>query len=67
MQRTASSAGSLHDSTSLEEITGETPDISEHLDFKFYDWRWYNDNAGLGVNKMGRWLGVSHRVGSIVS
>ena len=66
MQRTASSAGSLHDSTSLEEITGETPDISEHLDFKFYDWRWYN-NADLGENKMGRWLGVSHRVGSIVS
>ena len=37
MQRTASLAGSLHDCTSLEELTGETPDISEYVEFAFYD------------------------------
>ncbi len=27
-----------HGLTPLEIITGETPDISEYLDFEFYDW-----------------------------
>ena len=51
----------------MEQITGETPDISEYLDFGFYDWIWYKDNAGLGENKIGRWLGVAHRVGNLMS
>ena len=34
----------------MEQITGETPDISEYLDFGFYNWVWYKDNAGLGEN-----------------
>ena len=37
MQRTAGSEGSLHYCTSLEEATSETPEISEYLDFVFYD------------------------------
>ena len=53
--------------TALEQLTGETPEILEYLDFTFYDWCWYNDNAGLGEMKLGRWLGVSHRVGSLMS
>ena len=32
----------------LEYITGETPDISEYLDFTFYDWVTYRANSGLG-------------------
>ena len=51
----------------MEQLTGETPDISEYLDCSFYDWCWYNDNAGLGEPKLGRWLGVSHHVGSLMS
>ena len=58
MQCTASNSRSLHGRTPLEQLTGETPDISEYLDFSFYDWCWYNDNAGLGETKLGRWLGV---------
>jgi len=27
--------------TPYEDITGNTPDISEWLDFDFYDWCWY--------------------------
>ena len=67
MQRTAGSTGSKHYRTSLEEVTGETPDISYYLDFAFYDWCWYNDNAGLGETKLDKQLSVSYRVGSLMS
>ena len=51
--------------TPQEEITGETPDILEYIDFEFYDWVWYWDLPGDDENpKLGRWLGVSHRIGS---
>ena len=53
--------------TPLEIISGETPDISEYVDFGFYDWVSYRSNAGLGENSIGRWLGVSHRVGNLMS
>jgi hypothetical protein len=53
--------------TAIEMITGDTPDISEYTDFGFYDWIVYNNNAGLGTNHFGRWLGVSHKVGQLMS
>ena len=53
--------------TSIEYITGKTPDISEYLDFTFYDWITYRANAGLGELALGRWLGVSHKVGQAMS
>ena len=53
--------------TPIEYITGETPDISEYLDFGFYDWVVYRANAGLGELSIGRWLGVSHKVGQLMS
>jgi Reverse transcriptase (RNA-dependent DNA polymerase) len=53
--------------TPLEVITGETPDISEYMDFDFYDWVLYRSNAGLGEVEVARWLGVSHRVGRLMS
>ena len=43
---------------------GETIDISEYLDFGFYDQVWYHENAGLGEVKLSCWLGVTHHVGS---
>ena len=46
--------------TPLEIITGETPDISEYLDFGFYDWILYKSNGGVTAPELGRWLGVSH-------
>ena len=33
----------------LEIITGDTPDLSEYLDFEFYDWVTYQNNSGIGV------------------
>jgi hypothetical protein len=53
--------------TPLEIITGETPDILEYIDFEFYDWVSFRSNAGLGEVQLGRWLGVSHRVGRLMS
>ena len=51
----------------IEQLTGETPDISEWLDFSFYDLVWYHvasNNTSTDPRQLGRWLGVSHRVGS---
>ena len=67
MQHTASYAGRLNGRTSIEKVTGDIPDIAELLDFGFYDRCWFRENAGLGETLHGRWLGVSHRVGPLMS
>ena len=52
----------------MEQITGQTEDISEWLDFDFYDLVWWHENEKSDTTTdsvhLGRWLGVSHRVGS---
>ena len=51
--------------TGVESITGDTPDISEWIDFEMYDKVWYWDSPHQEDNPLpGRWLGVSHQVGS---
>ena len=67
MQRTSTQAGGLRGAGPLEHVTGETVDISEYLDFGFYDHVSYKENAGLGMTAIGRWLGISHRVGGLMS
>ena len=47
----------------LEKITGETVDITEYLDFAFWDLVWFHSDLKDGPY-LGQWLGVSHRVGS---
>ena len=64
---TVSSSRYADGRTPIEIITGETPDISEYLDFSFYDWVTYRSNAGLGELSLGRWLGVSHKIGQLMS
>ena len=63
MSGTTSSSRYANGRTPLEFITGETPDISEYLDFGFYDWVVYKSNAGVDSPELVRWLGVSHRTG----
>ena len=63
---THSSAGSIETSVPLTQVTGETADISEYLDFGFYEQVWWKDNAGLSPFEPGRWLGVSHRTGRLM-
>ena len=52
------------DRTGIERLTGDTPDISEWMDFGFYDIVWYHDQPKPDLTdesrKLGRWLGVSH-------
>ena len=67
MQRTYVRANILDGCVPIEEVTGETADISEYLDIGFYDRVWYHANAGLGERLHGRWLGVAHRIGSLMS
>jgi hypothetical protein len=67
MQRTSTQAGGLRGICPLQDVTGETPDTSEYLDFGFYDHVSYKENAGLGTAAISRWLGVSHRVGGLMS
>jgi hypothetical protein len=55
--------------TGYEEVTGQTPDISEWLDFEFYDLVWWLDrpvkpNVTDYQHRLAHWLGVSHRVRS---
>ena len=64
---TANSSRYANGRTPLEIVTGETPDITEYLDFSFYDWIVFKSNAGLSQPELGRWLGVSHRVGPLMS
>ena len=67
MQITSSFAAYLQGRTPLEALTGETPDISQYLDFGFYNRVWFKEDAGLGETKIGRFLGVSHHTGSLMS
>jgi hypothetical protein len=61
--------GNKHGSrTGYEQVTGKTPDISELLDFEFWDPVWYWAESHPSVSEparaLGRWMGISHRVGS---
>jgi hypothetical protein len=52
-----------------EQVTDKTPNISKQLDFEFYDLVWWWDrpnkpNVNDEMKRLGRWLGVSHHVGS---
>ena len=67
MQIIAITAGKLQGQTPLEFLTRETPDISEYLDFVWYDRVWYKEDAGLGENKLGQFLGTSQKVESFMS
>ena len=64
---TATSSKYSNGRTPLKLISGNTPEISEYLDFSFYDYVAYKPNAGVGNPEVGRWLGVAHRVGPDMS
>ena len=66
MSHTFTSAGDINGCVPLSKVTGETVDVSEYLDFGFYDRVWYHDNAGLGPQRPGRWLGVAERQGNLM-
>jgi hypothetical protein len=67
MLLTSNSSFSLDGQMPMEKVTSKTPNISKYLDFGFYDWVWYKENAGLGKNCIGQWLGIAHCVGNPMS
>ncbi len=51
----------LDDRTPYENLTGETPDISEYIEFEFHGWvKWWDPQVG---EQLGRWLGVAKNQG----
>ena len=60
---TYTTAGVLGGTIPLLEVLGETPDISEYLDFGMHDEIWYKDNAKTLPYEPRRWLGISQRTG----
>ena len=63
---TYTSAEAINGCVPLSRVTGETADISEFLDFGFYDRVWYKDNAGLGPELPARWSGVAEKQGNLM-
>jgi len=59
--------------TVIEEITGQTTDISDWLDFEFYDTVWVLNRTSIKMDTVNeerlpaKWLGVSHHVGRDLS
>jgi len=58
----------LENQSLLEQLTGETPDISEFTDFDFYQFViWYDLNdpneRGQTQLKLGKWLGPTKACG----
>ena len=64
---TANSSRHAKGRTPLELITRDTPDVSKCLDFGFHDFFQCQWNGGLDIPGSGRWLGVSHWVGKLMS
>jgi hypothetical protein len=62
---TSNNTYDLHGRTPHEVVTGNTPDISEYVEFRWYQPIFYLDDVPFPYPKriIGRWLGVAHRVG----
>ena len=59
---TASNKVCLGGRTPFEVVHNFTPDISELLEFSWYQWIWYNDSI-IKDSMIGRWLGPAHNIG----
>jgi hypothetical protein len=55
----------LHGRTPYEALTGNTPDISEFLEFKWFQYIWYYEPSIFPEQNrnIAQWIGIAHRVG----
>jgi hypothetical protein len=67
MSRTNLRAHRIDGGVPLKGIIGDTVDISNYLEFGFYNRVWFCDNADLAEPLPSCWLGVSKNVGSIMT
>jgi hypothetical protein len=53
----------------METVTGDTPNISEYMDFDVYEFVKYRDATADRDDpiKLGRWLGIAHEVGTAMT
>jgi len=62
--RSLTSRPSLSDRTPYESLTGETPDISEYIEFDFHGWvKYWDPHASQPGEQLGKWLGVARNQG----
>ena len=57
---TASGNPVLDGVTGFEKVHGYTPNISEYLNFQWYDWVWFTDGTSSDNLRIGRWCGPAH-------
>jgi hypothetical protein len=62
MSRTHLRAHHIDGGVPLQGIIGDTVDISNYLEFGFYDRVWFRDNAGLAEPLHGRWLSAFRKM-----
>ena len=60
---TATNIFDLNGRTPFETVLGYTPDISELVEFSWFQWVWYHDPVHPERDNLGRWLGPAHNVG----
>ena len=60
---TASKNLELEGRTPFEKVMGYTPDISELVEFDWYEWVWFYDPTKPERVQLGRWLGPAHNAG----
>lgn len=61
---------SMQRRTGYELVTGNTPDITEYVEFDWYQPVWYYDQVVQFPEEkrdLGRWLGVAHRAGQAMT
>ncbi len=60
---TASNNINLSGRTPHELVMGYTPNISELVEFDWYQWVWFNDPVSPRRTQLDRWLGPAHNAG----
>ena len=51
--------------TPYEKVYSHPPNITELVQYKWFDWLWYYNPAENDKEKLGRWLGPAHHVGEV--
>ena len=49
--------------TPFSKIHGYTPNIAEYIQFKWFQWVWFNDPDTPEKERLGRWCGAAHDCG----
>ena len=55
----------LDERTPFEKVYGHTPNITEYIQYRWYEWIWFYDIIELNKKSLGRWLGPSLHVGEL--